>query len=87
MDPRFCQLLDFEEVPNTTSAAKVPPAPIIIARVRFSDAITPGVVSLPHDWGHNLPGVQFSVASQRPGVHSNDLLDDRAVDPPVARAC
>ena len=40
-----------------------------------------GVVSLPHGWGHDLPGVRCSVARDRPGVNSNILTDDQRLDP------
>lgn len=51
------------------------------ARVEFSDAMAPGVVSLPHGWGHDLPGVRMAVAAERPGANLNALLDDGARDP------
>ena len=41
----------------------------------------PGVVSVPHGWGHDLPGAQLGVAAQRPGVNLNALLDDALRDP------
>jgi hypothetical protein len=41
----------------------------------------PGVVSLPHGWGHDLPGARLALAAQRPGVNLNVLLDDRQRDP------
>jgi anaerobic selenocysteine-containing dehydrogenase len=41
----------------------------------------PGVVSVPHGWGHDLPGVQLSVAKERPGANLNALLDETARDP------
>jgi anaerobic selenocysteine-containing dehydrogenase len=51
------------------------------AQVHISPEMMPGVVSLPHGWGHDLPGAQLSVASQRPGVNLNALLDDSLRDP------
>ena len=44
----------------------------------LTDAVMPGVVSLPHGWGHGRPGVQLRVASAHAGVSINDLTDDRA---------
>ncbi len=49
--------------------------------VEVSDDMMPGVVSIPHGWGHALPGVQLSVAGVRPGVSINDLTDETAIDP------
>ncbi len=40
----------------------------------------PGVVSLPHGWGHGRPGVQMGVASAQPGASANDLTDERQLD-------
>jgi anaerobic selenocysteine-containing dehydrogenase len=51
------------------------------APVSLSQAMMPGVVSLPHGWGHDLPGAALSVASLRPGVNLNAVLDERLRDP------
>lgn len=53
----------------------------LIARVERSADMSPGVVSLPHGWGHDLAGVQLAVARERPGVNLNALLDDADRDP------
>jgi anaerobic selenocysteine-containing dehydrogenase len=53
----------------------------IDVEVEVSAAIMPGVVSLPHGWGHDLPGAQLSVAAQRPGANLNAILDDTLRDP------
>jgi anaerobic selenocysteine-containing dehydrogenase len=50
--------------------------------VEVTDEIAPGVVSIPHGFGHDLPGVELSVARrQSPGVNSNLLTDDLRLDP------
>ena len=41
----------------------------------------PGVVSLPHGWGHDQPGTRLHVAADRPGANLNTLLDDTLRDP------
>jgi anaerobic selenocysteine-containing dehydrogenase len=46
-----------------------------------TDAIRPGVVSIPHGWGHDLPGVELSVARRYAGVNSNLLSDEHLIDP------
>jgi anaerobic selenocysteine-containing dehydrogenase len=51
------------------------------APVEVTDAIRPGVVSLPHGWGHGMPGTQMRVAAERAGVNSNVLSDHEALDP------
>jgi len=45
-----------------------------------SEEMMPGVVSLPHGWGHARPGVQMDIARQQPGASSNDLTDERQLD-------
>jgi anaerobic selenocysteine-containing dehydrogenase len=51
------------------------------ASVEVTDAIRPGVVSLPHGWGHGQPGTRLRVAAERAGVNSNVLADHEAMDP------
>lgn len=46
----------------------------------ITDAVMPGVVSLPHGWGHGRPGTRMRVADETPGVCVNDLTDDQDVD-------
>jgi anaerobic selenocysteine-containing dehydrogenase len=48
--------------------------------VEVTDGIMPGVVSIPHGWGHDLPGTQMAVAQGRAGTNSNILADERLVD-------
>ncbi len=50
------------------------------APLELSDEIMPGVVSLPHGWGHHRPGVRLGVAASRPGVSVNDLTDETRID-------
>lgn len=38
-----------------------------------TDDMMPGTVSIPHGWGHALPGVAMANALGRPGVSVNDL--------------
>jgi anaerobic selenocysteine-containing dehydrogenase len=49
--------------------------------VEVTDAIRPGVVSIPHGWGHDLEGTQMAVAREHAGVNSNILADDQLFDP------
>jgi anaerobic selenocysteine-containing dehydrogenase len=55
-----------------------------VGRVRaiasVSEEMMPGVVSLPHGWGHGRDGVRLSVAARHAGVSINDVVDDRAID-------
>lgn len=49
--------------------------------VEITDAIMPGVVSIPHGWGHGVDGTRLSVAREHAGVNSNLLGDEQIVDP------
>ncbi|MBU2548918.1 MAG: molybdopterin-dependent oxidoreductase [Proteobacteria bacterium] len=53
---------------------------VVEAPVEIGEELMPGVVSLPHGWGHDAPGLRMSVAGDRPGVNSN-ILTDESVDP------
>ena len=52
----------------------------VVAQVEVTDAIMPGVVSLPHGWGHDVPGTIQRVAQDHPGTNSNILADELLVD-------
>ena len=49
--------------------------------VEVTDRVAPGVVSLPHGWGHDGAGGRLTVAAQRPGVNSNLLTGGTPLDP------
>ena len=59
---------------------KSPEGEVVIA-VEVTDGIMPGVVSIPHGWGHDAAGAQLSVAAKRPGVNSNLLAGTDLFDP------
>jgi anaerobic selenocysteine-containing dehydrogenase len=62
------------EVRSRTGSVTVP--------VEVTDGIMAGVVSIPHGWGHDLDGVQLSVAATTAaGVNSNLLADETLFDP------
>jgi anaerobic selenocysteine-containing dehydrogenase len=54
--------------------------------VEVTDAIMPGVVSIPHGWGHDDPEAQLAVAAAHAGTNSNLLADELAVDVPSGNA-
>lgn len=75
-DAARCGVTD-DDVVTVKSAAgeiKVP--------VEITDAIMPGVVSLPHGWGHGKPGTRMSVANTSPGANTNALSLPTFVDEP-----
>jgi anaerobic selenocysteine-containing dehydrogenase len=49
--------------------------------VEVTDAIMPGVVSIPHGWGHAVPGVEMAVAREHAGVNTNVLTDELDLEP------
>jgi Molydopterin dinucleotide binding domain len=49
--------------------------------VEVTENIRPGVVSIPHGWGHDLDGVELGVARRYAGVNSNVLADEELLDP------
>jgi anaerobic selenocysteine-containing dehydrogenase len=53
----------------------------IEVEIEVSDDMMPGVVSLPHGWGHDQPGARLGVAGVRPGANLNALLDETLRDP------
>jgi anaerobic selenocysteine-containing dehydrogenase len=50
------------------------------AEVEVTDEVMPGVVSLPHGWGHDVPAAQMSVAAAHAGANSNLLADELLID-------
>jgi anaerobic selenocysteine-containing dehydrogenase len=52
----------------------------ITLKAEVTDTIMPGVVSIPHGWGHDRAGVRLSVASRSAGASINDLTDQLFID-------
>jgi anaerobic selenocysteine-containing dehydrogenase len=50
--------------------------------VEVTDDIKPGVVSMPHGWGHGKAGTRMSVANGSPGVNTNILSPPQFLDEP-----
>ncbi|MFE2064670.1 molybdopterin oxidoreductase family protein [Streptomyces sp. NPDC059467] len=53
----------------------------VVTPAEVTDGVRPGVVSLPHGWGHDRPGTRLSHAATAPGVNVNQLLDGSLLDP------
>lgn len=54
--------------------------------VRLSDDLRPGVVSLPHGWGHARAARFLRTAGSRPGVSFNDWSDDAETEEIVGQS-
>jgi len=68
-------LADGEQARVTSDAGAVEVA------VQVSDEMMPGVVSLPHGWGHDKPDTRLEIARAHAGVNSNLLAPGRLTDP------
>lgn len=53
----------------------------IMAEVEVTEDVMPGVISLPHGWGHDVEGAQLSVAAVLPGANLNALMHESERDP------
>lgn len=70
------EVTDGDEVTVETDAGSID------VLLQVSDDMMPGVASLPHGWGHGLPGTRLGVANAHPGVNSNLLNPVDVVDVP-----
>jgi anaerobic selenocysteine-containing dehydrogenase len=84
--PRRCTLLVHPDDAKRLELRDGAPASIktssgeVRAPVEISDEVMPGVVSLPHGWGHHAAGTRMGVAEAHAGVSLNDVTDDGRVD-------
>jgi anaerobic selenocysteine-containing dehydrogenase len=53
----------------------------LVVPVEVTTGIRPGVVSLPHGWGHDQDGTRLAVAALQPGANANQLSDGTRLDP------
>ncbi len=60
------------KVSSTTGSVKLP--------IEITDTLMPGVVSIPHGWGHHRTGTKIKIAQQHPGVSLNDLTNSENID-------
>jgi anaerobic selenocysteine-containing dehydrogenase len=79
-DAERLELLDGEDARVSSRTGS------IVATVEVTDAVMPRVVSLPHGWGHNVPGTRQRVAADQPGPNSNTLSDEMLLDVPSGNA-
>lgn len=52
----------------------------VVIKAEVIDELMPGVVSIPHGWGHGRKGVKQKIAQAHAGVSVNDLTDDTLID-------
>ncbi len=53
----------------------------VVVPVEVTDDVMPGVVSIPHGWGHDQPGAGLAVAAEHAGTNSNVLTDELVLEP------
>ena len=53
----------------------------VVVPVEVTDDVMPGVVSIPHGWGHDHAGIDLAVATEHAGTNSNVLTDELVVEP------
>ncbi|UUV27974.1 molybdopterin-dependent oxidoreductase [Amycolatopsis roodepoortensis] len=56
------------------------------APVEVTADVRPGVVSMPHGWGHDIDGTRTKVAAAHAGVNSNLVADETLLDVPSGNA-
>ncbi len=74
-DAQRLGLLDGDRVTVSSPAASLE------IPVQISQGIMPGVVSIPHGWGHGATGARLGVAGEHAGINVNRLLSSDRVDP------
>ena len=52
----------------------------VVVPIEISEEMMPGVVSIPHGWGHDRPGIQLEVAQEHAGESINDVTDNLTID-------
>ena len=70
--PRQLASGDLAELQSAAGTVTVP--------VEVTDAVRPGVVSLPHGWGHDREGVRLRLAREHAGTSANDVTSERFLD-------
>ena len=73
-DARTRGLADGERVRITSRTGHVD------VELETTDTMMPGVVCLPHGWGHGRAGTRLSVSNAHSGASINDLTDDTRID-------
>jgi len=77
MHPEDLKARQLEDGQQVTIASRVGKLQVT---AQASDEMMPGVVSLPHGFGHNRPGVRMDIAQRHSGVSCNDLTDEQFLD-------
>ncbi|MEX0605016.1 MAG: molybdopterin-dependent oxidoreductase [Marinobacter sp.] len=68
-------LLEGDAAELSTDAGK------IVVPVEITEDMMPGVISVPHGWGHSRMGTRQAVAEAHAGASINDIIRDDQIDP------
>lgn len=74
-DASRCGLADGDAAEITTEAGQ------IVVPVEITEDLMPGVVSIPHGWGHTRHGTRQAIAEAHAGASINDVIRDDQIDP------
>jgi anaerobic selenocysteine-containing dehydrogenase len=73
-DAEYLQLVDKQSISVSSRVGQVE------LPLEITNNMMPGVVCMPHGYGHGKTGVQLDIANQHAGVSINDLTDDLVID-------
>ncbi len=73
-DAKAHQLTDGQQVKVSSRVGSVE------LPVEVTEIMMPGVVSIPHGWGHHHQDIRLQAAQANPGVSINDLTDELLID-------
>ncbi len=77
MHPDDAKALGFDDGMDVSIHSRVG---AIHAPLEITDQVMPGVVSLPHGYGHDRKGIQMETAIANKGVSCNDITDHEYID-------
>jgi anaerobic selenocysteine-containing dehydrogenase len=77
INPADSNLLGLKEHDTAVVTSRVGKVEIPI---EISADIMPGVVSIPHGYGHHRKGIKLDIAEQYAGVSINDHSDEKVID-------
>ena len=77
INPEDAQHLQVEDGQQLRVSSRVGSIELAAA---ISDEMMPGVISIPHGWGHHRSGTQWQEAEAHAGVSVNDLTDEMHID-------
>ena len=72
--------MDQRDIANGIEVTLSSRAGSVQVKVESSADVMPGVVSLPHGYGHNRTGIRMGIAAAHAGVSCNDVTDEMILD-------